>query len=344
MKTALITGVTGQDGSYLSELLLQKEYVVHGIHRRSATDNKDNIKHLLGHPRFNLHYGDLTDASTLEGILKSTRPDEIYNLAAQSDVRISFDTPVQTSDINGLGVMRILESMRHLDMFGTSKLYQASTSELYGKVQEIPQTEKTPFYPRSPYGVSKLYAYWAIQNYIESYGLFGCNGILFNHESPRRGKNFVTRKITSQAVEIKYGLRSVIELGNLDSKRDWGHAKDYVHGMYLMLQQTKPDNYVLATGKTRTVREFVEIAFHHLHMNIEWEGSGINEVGLHNGVVVIKINPNFYRPTEVDLLLGNPEKAEKELNWKREYTFEKLVQDMIENDIRIVNGNFKSNT
>ena len=337
MKTALITGCTGQDGSYLAELLLDKGYVVHGLRRRSATENTENIKHLLGHYNLNLHYGDLTDQATIYNILKIFRPDEIYNLAAQSHVRISFDTPVDTGDINGLGVTRILEAMRSLDMFNTSKIYQASTSELYGKIQEPKQNENTPFYPRSPYGVAKLYAYWIIKNYRESYGAFACNGILFNHESPRRGENFVTRKITSQIAEIVKGTRVYIELGNLDSYRDWGHAKDYVRGMWLMLQQDEPDDYVLATGEKHSVREFVEISFGKAGYKIEWHGEGINEIGKINcntpdEKTVVKINSEFYRPAEVDVLLGDPTKAETILGWKREYTFDDLVEEMFQHD------------
>lgn len=328
-KVGLITGCTGQDGSFLTELLLDKGYIVHGIRRRSATENTENIKHLLGHERLNLHWGDLTDASAIEGILKLTRPDEIYNLAAQSHVRISFDIPVQTCDINALGTMRILEGMRHLNMFETTKFYQASTSELYGEVKAVPQNEETPFHPRSPYGVSKLYAFWAVRNYIESYNLFGCNGILFNHESPRRGDNFVTKKVTNAAVAIANGEQEFLELGNMDAKRDWGHAKDYVNGMWLMLQQEKCGDYVLATGETRTVRDFVEVAFSHVGMDITWEGEGVDEVGKHNGRTLVKVNPKYYRPAEVDLLIGDPSKAERELGWKREYDFSALVKDMM---------------
>jgi len=338
-KTALITGCTGQDGSYLAELLLAKGYMVHGIRRRSATDNTNNIKHILGHERLNLHYADLTDAAAILGVLKATRPDEIYNLAAQSHVRVSFDIPVQTCDINALGTMRILEGMRHLNMFETTRFYQASTSELYGEVKAVPQDENTPFHPRSPYGVSKLYAYWAVKNYKESYNLFGCNGILFNHESPRRGDDFVTKKITNHVCAYRDVILNpentnvtmdVLELGNIDAKRDWGHAKDYVEGMWRMLQQDKPDDYVLATGETKTVRELVEVAFSHKDMDINWEGEGVKEVGFSNdGEVLVRINPEFYRPAEVDLLIGDPTKAETVLGWKRQYDFEALVKDMM---------------
>jgi GDPmannose 4,6-dehydratase len=332
-KTAFITGITGQDGSYLTELLLEKGYNVHGLIRRSATASDQNISHLLGHERLNLHYGGLTDALSIYQVLKIARPDEIYNLAAQSDVKISFDTPVETADINALGTMRILEAMKQLDMMGTTKFYQASTSELYGAVKEIPQTETTPFHPRSPYGVSKLYAYWGLLNYKESYNLFGCNGILFNHESPRRGTNFVTRKITSQIGELMRGERTEIELGNIDSRRDWGHAKDYVRGMWQMMQHDTPDDYVLATGETRTIREFVESAFKHVDVNISWDGSGLQEVGIVGGRKTIKINPAYYRPAEVDLLIGCPTKAETVLGWEREFTFDQLVADMMQNDL-----------
>jgi len=336
-KTALVSGISGQDGSYLTELLLDKGYTVHGIRRRSATENTENIKHLLGHERLNLHWGDLTDGSAIEGILKLTRPDEIYNLAAQSHVRISFDIPVQTCDINALGTMRILEGMRHLNMFETTKFYQASTSELYGEVKAVPQNEETPFHPRSPYGVSKLYAFWAVRNYIESYNLFGCNGILFNHESPRRGDNFVTKKITNHVVDYQQNSLvgneknvPTLELGNMNAQRDWGHAKDYVNGMWLMLQQDKPGDYVLATGETRTVREFVEVAFRHIDIDITWEGEGVDEVGRsQSGEVLVKVNPKYYRPAEVDLLIGDPTKAEQKLGWKREYDFSALVKDMM---------------
>ena len=332
-KTALITGITGQDGSYLTELLLEKGYLVHGLRRRSATDNTNNIKHLLSHNRLNLHWGDLTDTNTIENVLKLTRPDEIYNLAAQSHVAISFETPVDTANINALGVTRILESMRNLDMIETTKFYQASTSELYGEVKETPQTETTPFHPRSPYGVAKMYAYWIVKNYRESYGAFACNGILFNHESPRRGENFVTRKIT-RAISNDESL----ELGNLDAKRDWGHAKDYVEGMWRMLQQDTPDDYVLATGETRTVREFVEAAYKAINTEITWEGVGINEKGYikdpatFEPVLAVKVNPKFYRPAEVDLLIGDPSKAETVLGWKRQYSFDQLVEDMVKHD------------
>ena len=328
----LITGINGQDGSYLAELLLEKGYAVHGIIRRTATENTANIKHLLGHNQLNLHYGDLTDAASIHSIIKKCQPDEVYNLAAQSHVRVSFDVPVSTCDINGLGTMRILESLRTLGLITHTKFYQASTSELYGEVKAVPQNEDTPFHPRSPYGVSKLYAYWAVKNYKEAYNLFGCNGILFNHESPRRGDNFVTKKVTNAAVAIANGKQEYLELGNMDAKRDWGHAKDFVHGMWLMLQQDKPGDYVLATGETRSVRDFVEIAFKHVNIDISWEGEGVNEVGKDaQGLTLVKINPEFYRPAEVELLIGDPSKAEKVLGWKREFSFEDLVIDMMKN-------------
>ncbi len=340
-KTALITGITGQDGSYLTELLLNKGYLVHGLRRRSSQDITDNIKHLLGNNKLNLHYGDLTDASSLFNILKMTRPDEVYNLAAQSHVRISFDTPIDTGDITGLGPARILEAMRQLNMFDHSKFYQASTSELYGLAQETPQTETTAFYPRSPYGIAKLYAYWFVKNYREAYDAFACNGILFNHESPRRGINFVTRKITTAVAAIHKGEQEFVSLGNIDSHRDWGHAKDYVEGMWLMLQEDKPDDYVLATGEKHTVREFIEIAFKYIDVDIEWEGKTEKEIGKDSktGTIRVKIDPHFYRPTEVDLLLGNPIKAEKELKWKRKFSFDDLVKDMMEYDLNLMTNN-----
>jgi len=334
-KSALITGITGQDGSYLAELLLDKGYLVQGLRRRSSQDTTDNIKHLLGNDKLNLHYGDLTDASSLFNILKITRPDEVYNLAAQSDVRISFDTPIDTGDITGLGPARMLEAMRQLNMLDHSKFYQASTSELYGLAQETPQTETTAFHPRSPYGVAKIYAYWFVRNYREAYDAFACNGILFNHESPRRGINFVTRKITAGVAAIDKGYQESISLGNIDSYRDWGHAQDYVEGMWLMLQQDKPDDFVLATGEKHTVREFIEIAFKYIDVDIKWEGKKEKEVGkdAKTGKIRVKIDRQFYRPTEVDLLLGDPSKAEKELKWKRKFSFDALVKDMMDNDL-----------
>jgi GDPmannose 4,6-dehydratase len=333
-KSALITGINGQDGSYLAELLLDKGYSVHGIIRRGALEKRHHLKNILNHPRLNLHNGSLTDTAALYQIIKIAQPDEVYNLAAQSHVKVSFENPVETCDINALGTLRILDILRQLDMIPHTKFYQASTSELYGKVHEIPQSEKTPFHPRSPYGVGKLFAYWSVENYKESYGLFGCNGILFNHESPRRGLEFVTRKITYQLSEVFRGERSHVELGNLNARRDWGHAKDYVYGMWQMLQHKEPDNYVLATGETRTIREFVESAVRHVNKTIIWEGNDVNEVGRIDGKVVVKVNPNFYRPAEVDLLIGDPKKAETVLKWHRNYSFDDLVSEMMENDLR----------
>jgi GDPmannose 4,6-dehydratase len=333
MKTSLITGINGQDGSYLAELLLQKDYLVHGIVRRTSTPNLENIKHLLDHDRLILHYGDLSDDSSLFKILRTSRPDEIYNLAAQSHVGISFDNPVYTSDINALGPMRILECMKTLNMFETSRFYQASTSELYGKVKEPFQSEKTPFNPRSPYAIAKHHAFMIVRNYCEAYGLFGCNGILFNHESPRRGLNFVTRKITKQVGEIYRGERNLIEIGNLNAERDWGHAKDYVEAMHLMLQHDKPDDYVVSMGEKHSVREFVEICFKKINIPITWSGSGLNEVGKNGKDVLIKINPEFYRPTEVDYLIGNSSKIRTTLKWKPKYSFEDLVSEMMNSDL-----------
>ena len=340
-KTALVTGVTGQDGSYLTDLLLKTQYKVYGLVRRSSTPNKQNINRYIDHPNFVPFYGDLTDVNSILTVIQDTQPDEIYNLGAQSDVRISFDVPVATGDTNALGVMRILEALQSLKV--KSKFYQASTSELFGKVQETPQTETTPFYPRSPYGVAKLYAYWAVKNYRESYpDFFGCNGILFNHESPLRGENFVTRKIT-KAVGKRIAFKNVrhppIELGNLDSKRDWGHSKDYVRGMWQMLQQDKPDDYILATGEAHSIRELVECAFNYTGEKVIWGGSGLDEKGYNDrGKVLVSINPDFYRPAEVDLLLGDPSKAEKELKWKREYNFTDTIEEMVQNDIDIYSG------
>lgn len=336
-KVALVTGCTGQDGSYLAELLLEKGYHVHGLVRRVSQDTTANIRGILSHERFVLHYGDLTDSNTLYTIIKQTRPDEIYNLAAQSHVRVSFDVPVNTGDINALGPARILEAMRSLNMINTSKFYQASTSEMFGKVHEIPQNEETPFHPRSPYGVSKLYAHWIVKNYRESYNLFGCNGILFNHESPRRGESFVTRKITKAVANIHNGLQTKVTLGNLDAERDWGHAKDYVRGMWLMLQQREADDYILATGQKTSVRKFIEIAFKYIDIDIIWDGSGTDEVGYNSKTnkVVVDIDPKYYRPAEVDMLLGDPAKAQAKLNWVPDYSFEMLVQDMMENDLKI---------
>ncbi len=336
MKKALITGITGQDGSYLADLLLEKGYEVHGIVRRSSSSNLARISHLLNNTRLSLHEGDLTDTSSLKRIFEETQPEEIYNLGAMSDVKVSFDMPEYTADVDGLGVMRILEIIRTSSP--KTKLYQASTSELYGKVQEIPQNERTPFYPRSPYGVAKLYAYWAIVNYREAYNLFACNGILFNHESPRRGENFVSRKITLAASKIKLGLQEKLILGNLSSKRDWGYAKDFVEGMWLMLQQSTPEDFVLATGVTTTVRHFTELAFARLGIQITWEGEGACEKGIDSttGKVLVEVSPKYFRPSEVDILIGDPNKAKEKLKWSPKTKIEELVDLMIDSDLKQV--------
>lgn len=338
-KVALITGITGQDGSYLAEFLLDKGYVVHGIKRRASQFNTDRIDHLYTDPHFKglpfyLHYGDMTDSTNIIRIIQETQPDEVYNLAAQSHVQVSFDSPEYTADVDALGAMRMLEAIRILGMEKRTKFYQASTSELYGKIQETPQKETTPFYPRSPYGVAKLYAYWITVNYREAYGIYAVNGILFNHESPRRGETFVTRKITRAAVRIAAGVQEKTFLGNLNAKRDWGHAKDFVKGMWLMMQQDQPEDFVLATGSTTSVRSFCEIAFRHAGIELEWEGEGVEERGLNkeNGEAVIEIDPQYFRPTEVDLLIGDPSKAKKKLGWEFEYDIDDLVRDMVEAD------------
>ena len=338
-KIALITGITGQDGSYLAELLLSKGYEVHGIIRRSSTFNTSRIDEIFQDPHVEaksliLHFGDLSDGSNLARIIEKYKPDEIYNLGAMSHVRVSFDIPEYTGDVTGLGTLRILDAIRESGQ--KTKFYQASSSEMFGEVQEIPQTEKTPFYPRSPYGVAKVYSYWITKNYRESYGLFACNGILFNHESPRRGATFVTRKISRGLSRIKLGLDDVLYLGNLDAKRDWGHAKDYVEGMWLMLQNDKPDDYILATNETHTVREFVELAAKQLGMEIKWKGSGDKEVGIDAKTkkVIIKIDPIYYRPAEVDLLLGDYSKAKKILKWEPKIKFNELVKIMVEADYK----------
>lgn len=339
MKNALITGITGQDGSYLAELLLEKSYNVHGIIRRNSTsDPTDRIKQLLDNPNIHLHYGDMSDFSNLTSLIQQTQPTEIYNLAAQSHVKVSFSNALYTTDINALGVTRILEAIRVLGLEENTKFYQASTSEMFGKVQETPQKETTPFYPRSPYGVAKLYGYWLVRNYRESYNIFGCNGILFNHESPRRGELFVTRKITKTLSEIKVGIKKgPLELGNMDSKRDWGHAKDYVRGMWMMLQADHPDDYVLSMEEQHSVRDFVNISCKHLGFDIEWSGKGIDEVGIdrNTGRTIVQINPEYYRPTEVETLIGDCTKVKTELGWKPEYTFEKLVEEMCESDLKL---------
>lgn len=335
-QTALIIGVTGQDGTYLSEFLLEKGYSVHGIVRRSSSINTRRIDHLKENKNFTLHYGDITDASNLLRIIKEVQPDEIYNLAAQSHVQISFEIPVYTAHVDALGTLNILEAIRCAGLTKKTKFYQASTSELFGKIQETPQKETTPFYPRSPYGVAKIFSYWITINYREAYNMFACNGILFNHESPIRGENFVTKKITSAAVKIKYGLQNILTLGNLDSKRDWGHARDYVEAMWLILQQTQPDDFVIATGETHSVREFVEAAFNEVGIPIEWNGKGIEEQGINKntGRVLVKVDPKYFRPTEVDLLLGDATKAKKVLGWEPHITFKTLVKEMIESELK----------
>lgn len=331
-KRALITGITGQDGSYLAELLLWKGYEVHGMVRRSSLINTHRIDHI--YPDVTLHYGDLTDSGNIISIIQKSQPDEIYNLGAQSHVKVSFEMPEYTGQVDGLGTLRVLDAVRILGLENDCKVYQASTSELYGLVQEIPQKESTPFYPRSPYGAAKIYAYWITKNYRESYGMFACTGILFNHESPRRGETFVTRKITRALSAIRKGEQNVLELGNLDAKRDWGHAKDYVNAMWLMLQQDKPEDYVIATGKQYSVREFVERCAPYYGMDIEWEGEGLNEIGIDikTGRTVIEVHPKYFRPAEVETLLGDSTKAQTELGWKIEYTFDKLVEDMCRHD------------
>jgi len=341
MKKALITGITGQDGSYLAELLLEKGYEVHGIIRQSSSIRTHRIDHLFNdkniHDKtFFLHYGDVTDAISITKLIHEIEPDEIYNLAAQSHVKISFEIPEITAETDALGTLRILESVRTLGLTKKTKIYQASTSELYGKVVETPQSEETPFYPRSPYGVAKLYAFWIIKNYREAYDMFACNGILFNHESERRGYNFVTRKITIGLSKIKLGQQDVLELGNLDAKRDWGHAKEYVEAMWRMLQQDKPEDFVIATGKTNSVREFVELCAAELDITIEWRGSGVDEVGIDTatGDTIITINPRYFRPTEVDTLLGNPSKAEKVLGWKAQTSLSELAMLMVQSDYK----------
>ena len=327
-KVALITGITGQDGSYLAELLLEKGYEVHGIVRRSSLINTHRIDHI--YKKIHLHYGDLTDATNLIGVIKKVEPHEIYNLGAQSHVKVSFETPEYTGQVDGLGTLRVLEAVRLLGMQDDVRIYQASTSELYGLVQAVPQTETTPFYPRSPYGVAKLYGYWIVKNYRESYGMHASSGILFNHESPRRGETFVTRKITRGLSQISVGLQDILYLGNLDAKRDWGHAKDFVKAMWLMLQQDEPDDYVIATGEQHSVREFVEEAAPIFGMKIEWMGEGLDEVGYdwNTKRTVIRVNERYFRPAEVESLLGDPTKAKEKLGWEPTTTFKQLVEDM----------------
>lgn len=336
-KTALITGITGQDGSYLAELLLEKGYDVHGIIRRSSTFNTGRIDHIFQdphetHKRLFLHYGDIADSSNISRLIQQIQPDEIYHLAAQSHVRVSFDTPEYTGDVTGLGTLRILDAIR--DAGVKPRFYQASSSEMYGLVQEVPQTETTPFYPRSPYGVAKVYGYWITKNYRESYDMFACNGILFNHESPRRGETFVTRKVTRGLARIKLGLDETLHMGHLDAKRDWGYAKDYVEGMWRMLQQEMPDDYILATNETHTVREFIELSAKHLGFDIEWQGKDVDEVGIDktSGKVLIRIDPAYFRPAEVELLIGDYSKAKEKLGWEPTVKFKELVELMTDSD------------
>ena len=355
-KTALITGITGQDGAYLTELLLEKGYTVHGIKRRSSLFNTDRIDHLYEDPHADdpslfLHYGDMTDSMNITRIIQETQPDEIYNLAAMSHVQVSFEKPEYTANVDGVGTLRILEAVRLLGLEKKTKIYQASTSELYGKVQEVPQTENTPFYPRSPYSVAKLYAYWITVNYREAYNIFACNGILFNHESPRRGETFVTRKITRAAAKISLGLQENLYIGNMDAQRDWGHAIDYVEAMWLILQQDEPEDFVIATGNTTSVRDFIQLAFAKAGLHIRFEGEGLNEVGLLDtidenvkdkpsfnlkpGDVIIKVDPRYFRPTEVDRLIGDSSKAREKLGWKPKYTLKSLVEDMVQADLEL---------
>jgi len=333
MKTALITGITGQDGSYLAELLLEKGYMVHGIIRRSSSINTGRIDHIYSHPNLKLHYGDVTDSLSVMNILKKYEPDEIYNLAAQSHVKVSFETPEYTAMVDGLGTLRILESVRLLNLEHKTKIYQASTSELYGLVQETPQKETTPFYPRSPYGVAKLYGFWIVKNYRESYNMFACSGILFNHESPRRGHNFVTKKIVNGIEAVSAGRHECLYLGNLNARRDWGHAKDYVNAMWLMLQQDVPDDFVIATGEQYSVKEFVEKCAPFFGLKIRWEGDGLNEVGINtmNNKVIIRVDQKYFRPAEVETLLGDSTKARNVLGWIPAHSFDDLVRDMCMN-------------
>ena len=340
MKKAIITGITGQDGSYLAEFLLNKGYEVHGIKRRTSLINTNRIDHLYQDPhepnqKFILHHGDLTDSTSLIRIIQDVQPDEIYNLAAQSHVAVSFEEPEYTANSDALGALRILEAIRILKLEKKTKYYQASTSELYGAVKETPQNEKTLFYPRSPYGVAKLYAYWITVNYREAYGIYACNGILFNHESPVRGETFVTRKITRALTRIKLGLQKNLFLGNLDAKRDWGHAKDFIEAQWLMLQQEKPEDFVIATGKQYSVRDFINLASKRLDMKIDWKGKNLDEVGSLDGNDIIKIDPRYFRPTEVETLLGDASKAKEKLNWSPKISFEQLVKEMIDVDLRL---------
>jgi len=351
MKTALITGITGQDGAYLADLLLHRNYQVHGIKRRSSLFNTDRIDYLYQDPHetnvhFKLHYGDLTDSTNLIRIIQEVQPDEIYNLGAMSHVKVSFETPEYTANADGIGTLRILEAVRLLGLMQRTKIYQASTSELYGLVQEVPQSEKTPFYPRSPYGVAKLYAYWITVNYREAYNMYACNGILFNHESPLRGETFVTRKITRAVAKIAAGMQDKLFMGNLDARRDWGHAKDYVEAMYLILQQEQPEDYVIATGITTTVRDFIKMAFAEAGVEVDFKGAAENETGIVKSVAahvtalkpgqeIVAIDPRYYRPTEVDLLIGDPTKAQTKLGWKPKYDLPALVKEMVAADIEL---------
>src|SRR6202165_2002690 len=344
-RVALVTGITGQDGAYLAELLLSKGYVVHGVKRRSSSFNTGRVDHLYRDPheenvRFLLHFGDMTDSTNLIRIIQETQPTEIYNLAAQSHVLVSFETPEYTANADGLGTLRLLEAIRILKLENRVRFYQASTSEMFGLAQEIPQSETTPFYPRSPYGAAKLYAYWITVNYREAYGIHASNGILFNHESPIRGETFVTRKITRGVAAIAHGLQSQLFLGNLDAKRDWGHARDYVEGMWLILQQPKPDDYVLATGESHSVREFVELAFAEVGIAIEWQGAGAKEWGLCKKTKrkLVQVDPRYFRPTEVEILCGNPAKARSKLGWKHKVGFKELVREMVANDLKLIAG------
>ena len=341
-KIALITGITGQDGAYLAEFLIKKGYIVHGIKRRSSSFNTERIDHLytdqhdFGNsvPHLTLHYGDLSDSMSLVRVIQQINPDEIYNLGSQSHVAVSFESPEYTADTVGLGALRILEAIRISGLEKKTRYYQASTSELYGKVQEIPQTENTPFYPRSPYAVAKLYAYWITINYREAYGIYACNGILFNHESPVRGETFVTRKITRALARIKLGLQDCLYLGNMNAKRDWGHAKDYVEMQWLMLQQEKPEDYTISTGKQHTVREFVEVAAKELEIDIKWQGNGVNEKGMWNDKIIVSVDPRYFRPTEVETLLGDSRKAKEKLGWCPKITFNELVKEMVCMDLK----------
>ena len=350
-KVALITGITGQDGAYLAEFLLKKDYIVHGLKRRTSLFNTDRIDHVYEdphnpNPKFFLHFGDMTDSTNLIRLVKEIQPDEIYNLAAMSHVRVSFDIPEYVADTDGVGTLRLLEAIRIAGLENKTRIYQASTSELYGKVQEVPQTEKTPFYPRSPYGVAKMYAYWITVNYREAYNMFACNGILFNHESPIRGETFVTRKITRAVSRIAHGLQDKFYLGNLDAKRDWGHAKDYVRMMWMILQHDKPEDWVIATGRTTSIRDFVKMAFSHIGVTLSFKGEGVNEVAiiescsnekhkLEIGKEVLAIDSNYFRPTEVDLLIGDPTKAKEKLGWVPEISLEQLVEDMMQSDLKL---------